>query len=128
MYKNGKTMNRRKFLRKISGLAALPLIIESMSCEDDSIPLRTSNDTSTDNFTISSSYDSGHSHSITIQISYIENPPQSSKTLTSTSSGGHTHSIVLTTSDFQSLEMGETVIKTSSLSGGHTHSFTITAP
>ncbi|MFQ6678415.1 MAG: hypothetical protein ACE5D0_08845 [Fidelibacterota bacterium] len=121
-------MNRRLFLRKISGLVAIPLVIESISCEDDSIPLRSSNDNTSDSFVVTSSYDGGHSHSITIQTSDIENPPQSSKTLTSTSNGGHSHSIVLTTSDFQSLEMGETIVKTSSLNGGHTHSFTISAP
>ena len=121
-------MDRREFLNKIPGLLVLPLIIESIGCEDDAIPLRTGGTSTGDTFTISSSYENGHSHSISIQFADVENPPQSNKTLTSTSSGGHTHSITLSPSDFQSLQNGETIIKTSSSSGQHTHTFNISVP
>jgi len=120
-------MDRREFLTKIPGLMVLPLIIESMGCEDDKVLLRTS-DTTGDTFTISSSYDNGHSHSISIQLTDVDDPPDSSKSIASTSNGGHTHSITLTSSDFLSLQNGETVVKTSSSSGLHTHSFNISVP
>lgn len=120
-------MDRREFLTKIPGLIVLPLIIDTMGCEDDPVILRTSDSTG-DAFTIPSSYENGHSHTISIQFADVENPPESNKTLASTSSGGHTHSITLTPSDYQSLQNGETVSKTSTSSGQHTHSFNISVP
>ena len=81
--------------------------------------------TSTADITVTSSFDAGHTHDVTIRGSDIENPPAAGKTIDTTYDSGHRHSIVLTQQDFQSVKDGQEITVTDSLSGGHTHTYTI---
>ena len=120
-------MERRSFIVKAGALFSLPLIITEIGCDSygDSDTTAPGNDD--DNFfdPIKSLSDStGHSHSVTISRSNVNDPPSSNVTLTTTSSG-HIHTITLTQSDYESLAAGETIEKTSTSNSGHTHKFRI---
>lgn len=130
-------MNRREFIVKSPGLLALPLIIQQIGCDQQITNSNSSDngdeDNSSDNgnvdidFTVTSSVNSGHSHTIKILYDDIENPSTSDKTLTS-SSTNHTHRITISPNDYQALKDGETVIKTSTTDGDHSHIFSIRVP
>ncbi|MFQ6611472.1 MAG: hypothetical protein ACE5D2_00010 [Fidelibacterota bacterium] len=123
-------MDRREFLVKIPGLLALPLIIESFACEDKMNGSGDGEETSTtsETFSITSTTNSGHNHSIYIRYADVNNPQANDKTITSSSNNYHTHTITLTTADYTALKNGDTIVKTSSSDGGHAHQFTIVLP
>lgn len=116
-------LTRREFIQLSSQALTLTFIGGIWSCTS----LTESNDEDSDSTTLTviSSYDAGHSHSISILRSLIDTPPSSDRSLTST--GSHTHVISLSVSDFQTLNTGGTVTKTSSTTNGHSHTFTIKA-
>ncbi len=123
-------MDRREFLVKIPGLLALPLIIESYACEDkmDSYGDGEDTNTTSETFSVTSTTNSGHNHSIFIRYADVSDPPMSGKTITSSSNNYHTHTVTLTAADYTALKNGDTIVKTSSSDGGHTHNFTIVVP
>ena len=124
-----KTLDRRDFILKSTVvLGGLPLIIHQIGCEDGYDPLLAEEETGIDSFSVSSSQNSGHSHTLKILLDDVNNPPDSNKTLTSSTAGSHTHQITLTPSGYQSLKDGETVAKTSTTNSGHSHTFTIKVP
>jgi len=118
-------MKRREFIMKSVGLLALPLIIQQIGCDQVTNSDTSGNGTGDDGFTVTSSVNSGHSHTVEILYDDIEIPPTPNKTLTS-SSTGHTHQITISTIDYQTLAGGETILKTSTRNGGHSHTFSIT--
>ena len=126
-------MKRRDFIVKLPVLFAFPLIIQQIGCDDSTSP--TSSDNGNGNgtgnedidFRVSSSVNRGHSHTVDILFEDVEGPSAINKTLTS-SSTDHTHRITLSTSDYQALKDGETIVKTSTTGGGHTHTFSIKVP
>lgn len=122
-------MERRSFIIKAGALFSLPLIITEIGCDSsgDDDPM-SSNNGNSNSFSITSTIDDGHTHRITISTNNVDNPPSSNVTLTSTSSTGHNHTITLNQSDYESLDMGKTIIKTSTSSSGHTHTFSIKVP
>ena len=122
-------MERRSFIVKAGALFSLPLIITEIGCDSygDSDTTAPGNGDS-NLFSITSTSDSGHSHSVTISRSNVNDPPGSDVTLTSTSNSGHIHNITLTQSDYESLAAGNTIIKTSTTNSGHDHTFSIKVP
>ena len=130
-------MNRREFIVKAPGLLALPLIIQQIGCDQQVNNSNSSDngdeDNSSDNgtedidFTVTSSVNSGHSHTIKILYDDVENPSISDKTVTS-SSTNHTHQITISPNDYQVLKDGGTVLKISTTDGGHSHTFSIKVP
>jgi hypothetical protein len=117
-------MNRRDFIVKLPALFALPLIIQQIGCDNSTSPTSSDNGTEDTDFSVTSSVDGGHSHTIKILYDDIDNPPASDKTLTS-SSTNHTHQITITATNYQTLKDGGTVTKTSTTDGGHSHTFSI---
>ena len=124
-------MERRSFILKAGALFSLPLIITEIGCDGYGDSNTTSPNTGNDDDKfydpITSSIDSGHSHSVSISRSNVDDPPSNDVTLTTTSSG-HIHTITLTQSNYQDLMDGKTIIKTSTLDSGHTHTFSIKVP
>ena len=121
-------MERRSFILKAGALFSLPLIITEIGCDGNGESPPTSSNTGDSNtFPITSSVDDGHSHSVNISQSNVDNPPTSNVILT-TICPGHTHKITLTQSNYQDLMEGKTVFKTSTPSSGHTHTFSIKVP
>ena len=123
-------MERRSFILKAGALFSLPLIITEIGCDSYGDSDMTLPNTDDDNFfdPITSSIVSGHSHSVTISRSRVNNPPTNDVTLTTTNNSEHIHNITLTQSNFESLMNGETIIKTSTNNSGHTHTFSIKVP
>ena len=129
-------MDRREFIVKSAALLALPLIIQQIGCStnptssdngtDDGFT-GTPDNTEEESFTVTSSVNSGHSHTIKILYDDVENQSTANKTLTS-SSTNHTHQITLSPDDYQTLKDGGTVVKTSTTDGGHSHTFSIKVP
>ena len=120
-------MDRRQFIVKSGAFFTLPLLITQVGCgygDDDSPTAPT--DSSGNTFSIISSNNSGHTHSVTIKKSSVDDPPEMSITLTS--SGSHTHQITLTHDNYHTLLDGGVVNKTSTSSSGHTHTFAIKVP
>lgn len=76
--------------------------------------------------TFTSTSDSGHTHTITVQRSEVQNPPAAGITRQTSSSGGHTHTFMMTQADLQTVNGGGPVTVTTSVSDLHDHSFTIT--
>ncbi|OGD15268.1 MAG: hypothetical protein A2V76_08230 [Candidatus Aminicenantes bacterium RBG_16_63_14] len=76
--------------------------------------------------TFTSTSNSGHTHSITIQRTEIQNPPAAGITRQTSSSGGHTHTFTMTQAELQTVNGGGSVGITTSVSDLHDHAFTIT--
>ncbi len=113
-------MERRTFFVKAGALFSMPLIITEIGCSD-------SNDDS-DTFLATSSNGTGHTHTVTISLTNVNDPPSNDITL-NTSSAGHVHQIVLTQTDYEDLAAGNTIQKnTISDSTGHSHTFSIKVP
>jgi hypothetical protein len=132
-------MNRRDFIGKLPALIALPLIIQQIGCDSSTNPTSSDNGDGNGNgndngngtgdidFTVTSSVSNQHSHTIQILYDDIEMPSTTNNTLTS-SLTDHTHQITITTTDYQALKDGATVVKTSTTKSGHTHTFSIKVP
>ena len=121
-------MERKQFLIYVTGAMGLsPLLLTQIAC-DDPYGDGGSAEGDKDNFTVASSVDSGHSHTVKISYSEVNSPPSTDQPLQTSSSGGHTHSITLTTSDYQQLQDGQQITKTSTSNNGHKHTFMIELP
>lgn len=122
-------MDRRDFIVKSAALLAFPLIIQQIGCSTNptSSDNGSDNGTDEDGFNVTSSVNSDHSHTIEILYDDIENPSTSNNSLTS-SSTNHTHQITVSTTDYQALKDGGTIVKTSTRDGGHSHTFSIKVP
>ncbi len=118
-------MNRRDFIVKLPALFALPFIISQIGCDNSTNPTSSDNGNDEDSFKVTSSVNSGHSHTVDILNDDIENP--STNTLIS-SSTNHSHQITISTTDYQTLKDGGTIVKTSTTNGGHSHTFSIKVP
>jgi len=120
-------MKRRTFIVKAGALFSLPLIITEIGCDayGDSDNMAGPVDDSSDSKTIISSLSSGHTHSLTISLADVDNPPSMDLTIATSSSSSHTHRITLTTGDFERLANMETIIKTSTTDSSHFHTFSI---
>ncbi len=123
-------MNRREFITKSTWILGLPLIIQQISCSDSDGDdgMSSDNGTTSGSFTINSSVDGGHSHSVDILYANVDTPPANDQTITSSTAGSHTHQITLTPTNYQSIKAGQTVQKTSTVDGGHSHTFSIKTP
>ena len=97
----------------------------SKSTNDDSDPMDdgTGNDADGSSFNVTSSVNSGHSHTVKIMNDDVENASMMN-TLNS-SSNNHFHQITISMTDYQTLKDGGTVVKTSTTNGGHSHTFSI---
>lgn len=121
-------MERKQFLIYVTGALGLsPLLLTEIGCDD---PDGNGNNTEgdADNFTVTSTVDNGHSHTVKISFSHVDSPPSNDQPLQTSNSGGHTHSITITTSDYQQLQDGQIITKTSTTDSGHKHTFTIEVP
>lgn len=122
-------MERRSFMVKAGALFSLPLIITEIGCDtygDDDTMAPINDDGSS--FSITSTSDSGHSHTVTLSSNNVDDPPSGDVSLKTTVNSGHTHTITLMQSDYESLAAGKTIIKTSTNDSGHSHTFSIKVP
>ena len=76
--------------------------------------------------TFTSTSDSGHTHTITIQRSEVQSPPAAWITRQTSSAGGHTHAFSMTQAELQTVNGGGSVVVTVSVANLHDHTFTIT--
>jgi len=111
----------------------MPLIITEIGCSDDDPDISTApTENTAETFSSTSTINDNHSHTITIQLANVDNPPVDGNTITSSENSSHDHTITLTQKQFQQLAEGETLIVFSSNSSGsylsHTHSFSIKVP
>ena len=116
-------MKRRTFIVKAGALFSLPLIITEIGCDS----FGGSDDVTAppDSITVNSSSSSGHTHSVFVLLSHIDNPPTMEVTITTSRNSSHTHSITLTENDFVRLANMETITKTSTTADRHNHTFSI---
>ena len=114
-------MERKEFIITImTATGLMPLIITQIGCSTSTEPT-----TSADGYVFTSSVNSGHSHTVEITFTDLEQPPEGGRSL-STSSTGHLHSVTLSQSDFVALDAGETVVRNTTTNSGHLHTFTFT--
>ena len=76
--------------------------------------------------TFTSTSDTGHTHSITIQRSEVQAPAASGISRQTSSSSAHTHLFAMTQAELQTVMGGGSVVITTAVADAHTHSFTIT--
>lgn len=116
-------MTRKDFLKTACGGALGALFFMGLTnCKSPAAP-ETPNDPNQRSFTSTSS--DGHSHSITLNRSEIENPPAAGITRQTSSSSGHTHTFSMTQVQLQTVNGGTQVTITDSTSSGHSHNYTI---
>lgn len=115
-------MKRKDFLSSvfIGALGAL-MVFSQSKCSGTTDP-----DDPTAQRTFTSTSDSGHTHTITIQKSELQNPPAAGISRQTSSSGGHTHAFSMTQGELQTVNGGGPVVITTSVADLHDHSFTIT--
>ena len=119
-------MNRRDFIVKLPALFALPLVISQIGCDPATKSESTDDNTNDESFKITSSANSGHTHTVEILYDDIESP--SMMNTLSSSSTNHFHQITISMNDYQTLKDGGTVEKTSTMNGGHSHTFSVKVP
>lgn len=119
-------MERRTFIVKAGVLFSLPLVITEIGC--DSYGGSDDVTAPTDSITVNSSSNSGHTHSVFVLLSDIDNPPTMEITITTSRNSSHTHRITLTENDFVKLANMETITKTSTTDSSHSHTFSIKVP
>ena len=119
-------MERRTFIVKAGVLFSLPLVITEIGCDS----YGGSDDVTAppNSITVNSSSSSGHTHSISVLLSDIDDPPTMERTITTSRSSSHTHTITLTENDFVRLANMETITKTSTIDDSHSHTFSIKVP
>ena len=76
--------------------------------------------------TFTSTSDTGHTHTITIQRSEVQTPAASGISRQTSSSSAHTHVFAMTQAELQTVLGGGSVVVTTAVADAHTHSFTIT--
>ncbi len=118
-------MTRKDFLKTaFGGILGTLFYLGFENCASSTTP-ETPGGSNTNQKIFTSTSNSGHTHTITIQKSEVESPPAAGITRNVSSSGGHTHSFSMTQSQLQSVNNGGSVEITDSVSDGHTHKYTI---
>ncbi|MEW5900548.1 MAG: hypothetical protein AB1715_03695 [Acidobacteriota bacterium] len=113
-------MKRREFLKSVlGGTVGAVAVLATVRCQSNEAPDMPGSRT----FTGSSSQ--GHTHTVTIQRSEVENPPVGGISRSTSSSSGHSHTFAMTQAQLQSVNAGNTVPVTDSLVSGHTHDYVI---
>jgi hypothetical protein len=115
-------MNRRNFLSSGAILAlCIPAALVSSRCGGATEP-----EDPNAQRTFTSTSDDGHTHTITIQRSEVQNPPASGITRQTSTSTAHTHQFSMTQAELMTVNGGGSVNVTTSVTNVHDHSFTIT--
>ncbi|MHB8055753.1 MAG: hypothetical protein ACYDH3_10960 [Candidatus Aminicenantales bacterium] len=83
-----------------------------------------SNPTNPDSKVFTSASTQGHTHTITIQKSEIDNPPAGGISR-ETSANGHTHTFTMSQAELTDVKNGTAVTVTTADTNGHHHEFTI---
>lgn len=116
------TMTRKDFLKTaLGGFLGAFAYLGLTGCSSPTEPEIP--DTSQKTFTSSSN--SGHSHTVSITRTQVENPPAEGITLTTSSSGGHTHIFSMNQQQLQNVNNGQTVTVTDSTVSNHSHQYQI---
>lgn len=114
-------MNRREFVRWSSAAGLGILISAGLSrCKDGSSPTGPSVDK-----TFTSTSNSGHTHTVTVQKTEIESPPAAGISRETSSSSGHTHTFAMSQAQLQAVNGGGSVDILTSTVSSHQHTFTI---
>ena len=113
-------MERRAFLIRIGSLAiwvpASRLLAGCMAANEASGPA---------SLTFTSSVERGHSHTVSLEVAMIDNPPMGGEQPTTSEAAGHVHTVVLAEADLVAIRDNQTVTTaTIADSTGHSHTFT----
>ena len=115
-------MTRKDFLLTgTGGIAGLLMFLSQTRCKSPAGPTTPPTENS---FTSTSV--NGHTHSITIQNSEVQNPPAAGISRETSSTSGHTHTFTMTQADLQNVMGGGTATIVTAITSSHQHSFTIT--
>ncbi len=120
-------MKRQGRSRTAAVIAACVLVAGSLAgCKSSTTP-----SSPTDSKVFTSSTELSHTHTVTLEKTYVESPGANGLSLTTNASayGGHTHSVVLTRDQLVSVMGGASVVIVTGVAdgglGAHTHTFTI---
>jgi hypothetical protein len=110
-------MNRRQVLVRLGGvLLAIPASHILMACG--------SSDNGTQGLQFTSSNELGHTHTVTLQLTDLTNPPAAGVTKDTSVDMAHMHQVSLTEAELESIELGNSVTKITTNNDNHTHTFT----
>lgn len=109
-------MNRREFLCKAGTVVLVLPASFSFGCPPEEEP-------QPDGWEFLSSVDDGHSHSFTLLVDEVENPPQGGLQDETTLDGGHVHTVQLSEAELTEIDEGNVVEKETSVDAGHSHTF-----
>jgi hypothetical protein len=112
-------MNRRSFILRVGGaLVAVPTVLTLTSCgDDDGGGGNPDANLGATSFQASTSDNSGHVHSITVQCSDLAG---NSATYTSTEAAAHTHTVTLDSTQLAAIANGDTVMVDTNDTHAHT--------
>jgi len=117
-------MTRKYFLKMSSiGFFAGLIYLSKVGCQGTPT---TPDIPDIDQRAFTSSIDQGHSHTVNISKSEIENPPAGGISRLTSSSDGHTHTFSMTQAELQSVTSGNTVEVSDSVVNSHSHTYQIT--
>jgi hypothetical protein len=122
-------MERREFLIGLAAALVVPPTLAALSgCSSSS-----SSPSSAEGFDVASSIATGasgypHSHTVTVLLADLANPPAAGVSYLTSSSEGHTHQVTLSRSDLADLQEGKTRSETTTFVQGHAHTFTFRKP
>jgi len=115
-------MKRRKFLSgTLMGIIGVIAGLSQWRCKSPMSPSDPNEEK-----TFRSSYDDGHTHTITIKKTEIQNPPASGISRSTSSDSYHSHTFTMSQAELQMVNSGVSVSVKTGVSSGHTHTFTVT--
>lgn len=73
--------------------------------------------------TFTSSAADGHTHTVTLEATMLNDSPASGAQKTTSVADGHTHTVSLTEAELDAIAAGQTVQKETTPASGHTHTY-----
>jgi len=114
-------MTRKEFLKTgFLGLSVGLGALVAARCKSSTSPEPTG-----DTKTFTSSNDSGHTHSITINKSEVQTPPASGISRETSTNSGHSHTFTMTQAQLTNVNNGGTEMCQTAMASSHMHTFSI---
>lgn len=118
-------MTRKEFLKTFFiGMVGGTATILGLKCSSPESPDQPNGDEENEQTFTSNTVD-GHTHTVTLEKSEIENPPDGGISKNTSYSGGHTHTFSMTQQQLMDVKNGQTVTVSDSVVSNHQHDYDI---
>jgi hypothetical protein len=122
-------MERRTFLAGLGVAFVAPAFLTAIpGCSTSSTSSTPLDVVAVESSTSNSPGGTPHSHSLTIPLADLANPPVAGVTYSTGVADGHAHQVTVSGSDLADIQQGQTRTESTTVVSGHQHTFTIRRP